>query len=109
MKKFRNDLISTLSEDQVKEYGINLEEEKEKANRDKEKRDYIEREYKKALKKEDYKQRGLDPNLVDQEEEEEQEEEEDDEDDTTFTVLTALGAVAAVGVGLFYFLGKKNQ
>jgi hypothetical protein len=55
MKKFRTDLISTLTEDQISEYGINLEEEKRQADRDKSKRNHIEREYMKVLKKEEYK------------------------------------------------------
>lgn len=101
LKKFRTDLISTLSEEERASFGIDMEKEQEKERRDKEKRDFLESEYKKTLKRQELNAQGGAP------EEGNPEEEDDEEDDSTLMTVAALLGVAAIGAGIFYVLGKK--
>lgn len=108
MKKFRKNVISTLSDKEVKEFGINMEEEKENEKKDQAKLEKLEGEYKKALLEQEMKAQGIaNPETGKPTSNEEEEDEDETFLESPLGSAVALLGVAAVGVGIFYLMGRK--
>lgn len=116
IKSFRKNLILTLSDEQLQEYGIDLEEEKRRDAEDEEKRKNTELQIRKIQIEEQLKKQGMDPSRVDiskilsdDPEKTEEEEEEETFFDTPLGLATTVAGFAAAWTGIVYWWKQANS
>jgi hypothetical protein len=103
IKKFRKNVIATISEEQRKEFGIDMEKEKRNEDHDEKVKQQVIEQMKSSVLKESMKKQGIDPTKVDANEfANENEDEQEDDDLSTIGIIAALAGVAILGTGIYY-------
>ena len=111
IKEFRRNLINCLTDEEVKEYGIDKTVESEKKEADDIRRKEIESQIKIEYAKRSLQNQGIDPNTVDPSAMIGEKQEEDEEEgflDSPLGFATVAGGAVALGVGLFYLFNKSK-
>lgn len=117
IKSFRKNLILTLSEQQLQEFGIDLEEEKRKDAEDEVKRKSVEFQIRKTQIEQQLRKQGMDPSKVDigkilSDDDPEKTEEDDEEDnffDTPLGMATTMTGFAATCLGIVYWWKQASS
>lgn len=103
IKKFRKNVIATISDDQRREFGIDMVKEMQDQDRDQKVQNAVLEQMKNSVLQESMRKQGIDPSKVDPKEfVNENENEEEEEDFTIIRIFAAVASIAAIGFGFYY-------
>jgi tetratricopeptide (TPR) repeat protein len=113
IKEFRRNLINCLTDEEMKEYGIDKIEESKKKETDNIRKKEIENQIRMEYAKRSLQSQGIDPNTVNPktltgENEKVNEDEEEGFLDSPLGFATVAGGAIALGLGIFYLFSKSK-